>query len=74
MFYAQKIPHVDKFRLIAKLRRCWYPRHCAYSGKFLWLRKAYRLETDEYDFQDRYKVYAWVEKETYLIKKLKGEL
>jgi len=74
VFYAQRIPHPDKFRLIAKLKRCWYPRHCSYSGKFLWLRKAYRLETDEYEFQDRYKVYAWVEKETYLVKRLKGEL
>ena len=35
---------------------------------------AYRLETNEYDFQDVAKVYSWVEKDTYIVKKLKGEL
>jgi hypothetical protein len=40
----------------------------------LWLKKAYKVETEEYDYQDIYKVYTWVDRDTYLIKKLKGEL
>jgi len=73
-FYIEKFPYPDRYKLIAKLRICWYPRYCAYSGKFLWLKRAYKLETEEYDFQDMYKVYCWVDKDTYLMKKLMGEL
>lgn len=35
---------------------------------------AYMVETDEYDFQDVYRVYTWVDKDIYLVKKLRDEL
>lgn len=73
-FYVEKIRHPPVFTLKATLKRCWLPRRCSYSNKFLWFRSAYLLETEEYDFEDYYKVYTWVEKETYLIKKLRDEL
>ena len=73
-FYIERIPYPDRYPLIVTLKICWLPRYCGYSGKFLWLRKAYKLETEEYAFQDMYKVYCWVDKDTYLVKKLKGEL
>jgi len=73
-FYVEKIPHPHAFNLKATLKRCWLPRRCSYSDKLLWLRMAYMVETDEYDFQDVYKVYTWVDKDIYLVKKLCGEL
>jgi hypothetical protein len=73
-FYVQRLPgHFAA--LDATYKRCWFPRRCGYSGKFLWLRKAYRLETHDYDFQeDIVRVYCWIDKDVYLIMKIKGEL
>jgi len=74
-FYVEKIPHPDKFSFNAILTRCWFPRHCGYSGKFLWLRKAYRLESYDYGLRDEfYQIYSWIDKDIYLIMKIKGEL
>jgi hypothetical protein len=73
-FYVEKIPSPHIFTLKATLKICWLPRRCACSDKLLWLKKAYKVETEEYDYQDIYKVYTWVDRDTYMVKTLKGEL
>jgi hypothetical protein len=76
-FYVQKIPpqHPAIFTWRGTLKTCWLPRRCAYSNKLLWFKKAYMIETEEeYDFQEPYRAYSWVDKDTYIIKRLKGEL
>ena len=74
-FYVEKIvyPNPNTFKLKITLKRCWLPRRCAYSGKLLWLRLAYLLETQDYDFHDLYHVYTWIDRDTYLVKKLRNE-
>jgi hypothetical protein len=73
-FYVQRIPgHVTI--TYTTYKRCWFPRRCNYSGKFLWFRKAYKVESHDYGFRDDiYRVYTWMDKDIYLVMKIKGEL
>ncbi len=51
-----------------------FPKTCAISGKYIWLRYAYK-ETNMYTGPgDPIFGYMWYDKDAYLIAKLKGEL
>ena len=72
-FYVQKLPsHFAVAEVI--YRRCWYPKRCHYSGKFLLFRKAYCLSSYAYDLFDHELIYTWIERDTYITMKLKGEV
>ena len=72
-FYVQKLPR--HFAVAdTTYKRCWYPKRCHYSGKFLMFRKAYRVSSYSYDFQDYEFIYTWIERDTYITMKLKGQI
>ena len=72
-FYVQRLPR--HFAVAdTTYKRCWFPRRCGYSGKFLLFRKAYCLSSYTYDFQDYQIVYTWIERDTFITMKLKGEV
>jgi hypothetical protein len=72
-FYVEKLPgHLEVAEVIYK--RCWKPKFCGYSRKFLMFRKAYRISSYAYDFQDYQIVYTWIDRDAYITMKLKGEV
>jgi hypothetical protein len=78
-FYTEKLP--GNYAIARTIyERCYRPRRCYYSGKWLFLRKAYCLEF--YSFmkpagilrEPPVEFYTWVDRDTYITMKLKGEL
>ena len=78
-FYTERLPGnyaVER----AIYERCYRFRRCHYSGKWLFLRKAYVIEF--YSFikpagilrEPAVEFYTWVDRDTYITMKLKGEL
>ena len=58
---------------IVRLRFCFLPRKCSISGKRLWLTKAYKLTERYYSYTGDEMIYTWwVDKNAYLIEKLKA--
>jgi hypothetical protein len=72
-FYVRKLPgHLEIGDVIYK--RCWYPKRCGYTGKFLMFRKPYRISSHAYDFQDYQIVYTWIDRDAYITMKLKEQI
>jgi len=72
-FYVQKLPgHISV--VDATYKRCWWPKRCWYSGKFLMFRKAYCVSGFLIDEVNHRVIFTWVDRDNYLIMKLKGEL
>ena len=79
-FYVQRLP--GHFAVVdATYKRCWYPRRCIFKGKWLFLRKAYFVKLINMPKHDgilrdvTYKeCYTWIERDTYITMKLKGEI
>jgi len=78
-FYTERLPGnyaVER----AIYERCYRFRRCHYSGKWLFLRKAYVIEF--YSFikpagilrEPPVEFYTWVDRDTYITMKLKGEI
>ena len=78
-FYTERLPGnyaVER----AIYERCYRFRRCHYSGKWLFLRKAYVIEF--YSFikpagilrEPAVEFYTWVDRDTYITMKLKGEI
>ena len=77
-FYTQRLP--GHFAVAdATYKRCWYPRRCHYKGKWLFLRKAYLVKfiyVPNGILRDvsHKEFYTWIERDTYITMKLKGEV
>lgn len=79
-FYTEKLPGNYAIQL-ATYKRCYKFRRCYYSGKLLFFRKAYCIEflyltkpagiLRDVPFKD---FYTWIDRDTYITMKLKGEL
>lgn len=57
-----------------KLTRCFLPHRCYYTGKYLWLKQAYKgtamvTGPGAPEFEDR-----WCDKDSYLLLKIKGTI
>ena len=75
----------DDLSIITTLKFAWLPKKCAYTKQKIWLKFAYVIETryvtehpgvlndrmvmDQIIFKEKY----WVEKHTFLIRKLQGK-
>lgn len=73
-FYIEKFPrHLAVASAIYK--RCWIPKRCAYSKKFLWFRKAYFVSGYNIILESTHPVvYTWIDRDTFITLKLKGAL
>lgn len=79
-FYTERLPGNYAIER-AIYERCYRFRRCHYSGKWLFLRKAYVIEflympkpdgiLRDVPFKE---FYTWIERDTYITMKLKGEL
>ncbi len=79
-FYTEKLPGNYAIGR-ATYERCYKLSRCHYSGKWLFLRKAYYVEflympkpagiLRDVPFRE---FYTWIERDTYILMKLKGEL
>ena len=79
-FYTERLP--GYYRMGKSIyRRCFKFKRCHYSGKWLFLRKAYYVEflyltkpagiLRDVPFKE---FYTWIHRDTYILMQLKGEL
>lgn len=79
-FYTERLP--GNYRIGQSIyKRCYKFKRCHYSGKRLFLRKAYYVEflylpkpagiLRDVSFTE---FYTWIDRDTYITMKLKGEL
>ena len=79
-FYTEKLPGNYKIEN-ATYKRCYKLKRCRYSNKWLFLRKAYFVEflyvpkpvgiLRDVPFKE---FYTWIDRDTYITMRLKGEL
>ena len=79
-FYTERLP--GNYRIGQSIyKRCYKFKRCHYSGKLLFLRKAYYVEflylpkpagiLRDVSFTE---FYTWIDRDTYITMKLKGEI
>lgn len=72
------IPYMDdSFKRLCvgwELKFCFFPTRCFYSGKNLWLKKAYRGTAILTGPGDSIFQHRWVDKKEYIFQKIKGTI
>lgn len=61
-------------RAVWYLKFCWVPKRCWISNNWIWLTKAYKGTAMWYGPGDPVFEYHWVNKDQYLMAKIKGTL